>query len=120
MIASYLAATTVVPQSSNNPVALRSVSLQWAIVFRLLRQSRCLHIQNQTNTEQLQIMEALGGDKRWIDRFLGQHASILYYWALVVVFFFSPKWSYKFSEMLESAPSTSAEGCVFCLPVLRC
>ena len=50
------------------------------------------------------IMEALGGDRKWQDRFLGQHAAIFYYWALVVCFLISPKWSYKFSEMLESAP----------------
>lgn len=48
------------------------------------------------------IMEALGGDKNWRDRFLGQHAAVFYYWALVVCFIVSPKWSYKFSEMLES------------------
>jgi ubiquinol oxidase len=48
-------------------------------------------------------MEALGGDRKWQDRFLGQHAAVLYYWALVVCFVISPMWSYKFSEMLESA-----------------
>ena len=41
------------------------------------------------------------------DRFLGQHGAIFYYWALVIVFLISPKWSYKFSEMLESAPPPS-------------
>jgi hypothetical protein len=45
----------------------------------------------------------------WVqDRFLGQHGAIFYYWALVVCFLLSPKWSYKFSEMLESAHSQSA------------
>lgn len=28
----------------------------------------------------LQIMEALGGDQRWVDRFLGEHAAVFYYW----------------------------------------
>lgn len=49
-------------------------------------------------------MEALGGDRKWQDRFLGQHAAVFYYWALVLCFILAPKWSYKFSEMLESAP----------------
>ena len=53
----------------------------------------------------MQIMEELGGDKRWRDRFLAQHASIAYYWGLVLCFFISPKQSYRFSEMLESATS---------------
>lgn len=28
----------------------------------------------------LQIMEALGGDRRWVDRFAGEHAAVFYYW----------------------------------------
>ena len=39
----------------------------------------------------LLIMESLGGDKYWVDRFLGYHAAILYYWLLVVTYLFSPK-----------------------------
>lgn len=58
----------------------------------------------------LLIMESMGGDKRWVDRFLGQHAAVFYYWVLVLVFFASPSWSYKFSEMLEThAVSTYGE-----------
>ncbi len=29
-----------------------------------------------------QIMEALGGDQLWIDRFAAQHAAIIYYWCV--------------------------------------
>jgi ubiquinol oxidase len=55
-------------------------------------------------------MEAMGGDKRWRDRFIAQHAAVFYYWVLVVVYFISPSWSYKFSEMLEThAVSTYLE-----------
>lgn len=28
----------------------------------------------------LKIMESLGGDRLWIDRFFAQHAAVLYYW----------------------------------------
>jgi len=48
-------------------------------------------------------MESLGGDAKWNDRFMAQHAAVFYYWALIAAFLVSPKWSYKFSEMLESA-----------------
>jgi len=32
-----------------------------------------------------QIMEVLGGDRLWFDRFLAYHAAIVYYWVLVSV-----------------------------------
>lgn len=38
----------------------------------------------------LLIMEALGGDARWSDRFLGYHAAVLYYWLLVPTYLVSP------------------------------
>lgn len=64
---------------------------------------RLVHFAEEWNElHHLLIMEALGGDRRWQDRFLGQHAAVFYYWALVVSFLVSPKWSYKFSEMLET------------------
>jgi len=28
----------------------------------------------------LKIMESLGGDLEWVDRFFGQHAAFFYYW----------------------------------------
>ncbi len=50
----------------------------------------------------LAVMESLGGDQRWIDRFLAFHASLVYYWVLVALFFISPKQSYGFSLLLEA------------------
>ena len=32
----------------------------------------------------LLIMESLGGDSRWIDRFMAGHASIIYYWCVMM------------------------------------
>lgn len=44
------------------------------------------------------------------DRFLAFHASILYYWCLVFLFFISPEESYRFSQLIEShAVHTYAE-----------
>ena len=55
-------------------------------------------------------MEALGGDQRWSDRFLAQHAAILYYWILVGLWLLSPTLSYNFSELIEAhAVDTYAE-----------
>jgi ubiquinol oxidase len=50
----------------------------------------------------LQVMEALGGDQLWVDRFMAQHAAILYYWVLVALFLASPPLAYQFSELIES------------------
>ncbi len=53
----------------------------------------------------LQIMEALGGDALWIDRFLAQHGAILYYWVLVGFYLLFPNLAYNFSELVESHAS---------------
>lgn len=49
----------------------------------------------------LQIMEALGGDQLWIDRFLGQHAAVVYYWVLILLYALIPSLAYMFSELIE-------------------
>ena len=49
----------------------------------------------------LMIMESLGGDQLWIDRFMAQHAAVFYYWVLVLFFAISPSLAYVFSEMVE-------------------
>ena len=49
----------------------------------------------------LMIMESLGGDQLWIDRFMAQHAAVFYYWVLIAFFAVSPSKAYLFSEMVE-------------------
>ena len=51
------------------------------------------------------IMESLGGDQLWIDRFMAQHAAVFYYWVLVFFFAVSPSLAYVFSEMVEVPPT---------------
>eukprot|EP00879_Flechtneria_rotunda_P027372 GHRR01029320.1.p2 GENE.GHRR01029320.1~~GHRR01029320.1.p2 ORF type:complete len:127 (+),score=30.21 GHRR01029320.1:301-681(+) len=46
-------------------------------------------------------MESLGGDQLWFDRFLAEHASLLYYWGLILIYLFSPRLAYAFSELVE-------------------
>lgn len=50
----------------------------------------------------LLIMEALGGNSKWSDRFFGYHAALVYYWAIVAVYLFSPRIAYEFMELLEA------------------
>jgi Alternative oxidase len=53
----------------------------------------------------LQIMEALGGDQLWLDRFLAYHAAVVYYWVLIVFYLFAPELAYNFSELIEASRS---------------
>jgi ubiquinol oxidase len=46
-------------------------------------------------------MEALGGDQKWVDRFIAEHSAILYYWLLIGFYLFSPRLAYAFSELVE-------------------
>jgi len=74
-------------------------SLGW---WRAGSELRRVHFAEEWNElHHLLIMEALGGDQRWADRFVAQHSAILYYWILTLVFLASPALSYKFSELLE-------------------
>ena len=52
----------------------------------------------------LMIMESLGGDQLWVDRFMAQHAAVFYYWLLIAFYSFSPQLAYMFSEMVEVRP----------------
>ena len=44
----------------------------------------------------LQIMETLGGDQLWVDRFMGQHSAIFYYVVLCITYVVSPNLAYNF------------------------
>ena len=49
----------------------------------------------------LLIMESLGGDRWWIDRFFAQHTALLYYWVMVGLYFISPRSAYYMMEQIE-------------------
>jgi ubiquinol oxidase len=49
----------------------------------------------------LLIMESLGGDKVWADRFLARHVALLYYWIVIGLYLASPKAAYNFMELVE-------------------
>jgi ubiquinol oxidase len=74
-------------------------SLGW---WRAGAELRRVHFAEEWNElHHLQIMEALGGDARWTDRFMAAHASLFYYWACVVAYLASPDVAYAFSELVE-------------------
>ncbi|CAJ1922731.1 unnamed protein product [Cylindrotheca closterium] len=70
--------------------------------WRSIQLRKVHNAEDYNELHHLLIMEALGGDAIWSDRFLGYHIAIGYYWALIVVFFFSPAVAYEFMELLES------------------
>ncbi|XP_022955227.1 ubiquinol oxidase 4, chloroplastic/chromoplastic [Cucurbita moschata] len=50
----------------------------------------------------LLIMEELGGNDWWFDRFLAQHIAVAYYFMTVVMYMISPRMAYHLSECVES------------------
>ena len=39
-----------------------------------------LNVQEWNEMNHLKIMESLGGDRLWVDRFFAQHAAFVYFW----------------------------------------
>jgi len=71
---------------------------------------RKVHFAEEWNELQhLSIMESLGGDQLWLDRFVAQHAAVVYYWILVLTYMVSPKLSYQFSELVEGHATDTYE-----------
>lgn len=75
-------------------------SLGW---WRAGAEVRKVHFAEEWNElHHLQIMESLGGDQLWVDRFLAEHAAVFYYWVLVLMYAISPSSSYALSELIEN------------------
>ena len=49
----------------------------------------------------LLIMESLGGNRRFIDRFLARLTALIYYWVIVLLYMLSPRHAYYFSQLVE-------------------
>ncbi len=50
----------------------------------------------------LLIMESLGGERLWIDRFIAQHIAVAYYWVVVVLYMVFPQYAYYLMELIEN------------------
>lgn len=63
---------------------------------------RKIHFAEEWNEmHHLQIMESLGGDQMWFDRFLAEHSALLYYWLLIFFYLVNPKVAYNFMQRVE-------------------
>lgn len=61
-----------------------------------------IHYEEERNeSHHLQIMESLGGNSKWWNRFLARHGGMAYYGVLLILFMVSPKIAYLSSELLE-------------------
>jgi ubiquinol oxidase len=60
------------------------------------------HYEEEINeTHHLKIMESLGGNSKWWNRFIARHGAMAYYGILMVLFMASPRLAYLSSELLE-------------------
>ncbi|MDJ0568020.1 MAG: alternative oxidase [Pleurocapsa sp. MO_192.B19] len=57
--------------------------------------------QSWNELHHLLIIEALGGDRFWLDRLLARTTAVIYYWIIVAVYFISPRAAYRFMELVE-------------------
>jgi ubiquinol oxidase len=57
--------------------------------------------QTMNEYHHLLIMEDLGGDERFVDRFFAQHAAFAYYWLTCLLYIVSPRMAYNLSEQVE-------------------
>lgn len=63
---------------------------------------RKIHFAEEWNEmHHLQIMESLGGDQSWFDRFVAEHSAIAYYWLLIFFYLVNPKLAYNFMQRVE-------------------
>ena len=60
------------------------------------------HYEEEANeTHHLRIMESLGGNSKWWNRFFARHGAMAYYGVLLILFMISPRTAYNSSELLE-------------------
>lgn len=70
----------------------------WEIDGELKR----IHLDEEINESMhLRIMESLGGNTLWWNRFLARHGAMAYYMVLVFLYLFNPRMAYLSSELLE-------------------
>ena len=58
--------------------------------------------QTMNEFHHLLIMEAMGGDKKFADRFFAQHMAVAYYGMTCLVYLASPRMAYNLSEQVEA------------------
>ena len=96
----FLESVARMPYFSYNTMLTVYELLGW---WRRSSELRRVHFAEEWNEyHHLLIMESLGGDRRWRDRFLAQHAALVYYVVLLALWLVSPALAYNFSELIEA------------------
>ena len=104
----YLETVARIPYFGYNTMIFLYETLGW---WRRSAKLKKTHFQEEWNEfHHLLIMESLGGDQAWFDRFVGQHSALAYYLITLIMWVVSPTLAYNFSELIEAhAVDTYAE-----------
>jgi len=70
-------------------------------MFRKANYMKLHFTESWNEMHHLLIMEELGGNQAWPDRFLAQHTAFFYYWFIVVVYIMNPVMAYNLNEAVE-------------------
>jgi ubiquinol oxidase len=57
--------------------------------------------QSWNEQHHLLIMEEMGGNERWADRFVAQHIAVFYYWTVVALYMHNPTLAYNLNQAVE-------------------
>ena len=77
--------------------------------WRRSTEAKRVHFAEEYNEfHHLLIWESLGGDQAWRVRFLAQHAAIIYFFVLILLWTVSPTLAYNFSELMYAPHALSA------------
>jgi len=61
-----------------------------------------MHFSEEWNElHHLLIMESMGGNKKWGDKFLAQHSAFAYFWFIAGCYVFNPTLAYNFNQVVE-------------------
>jgi len=104
----YLETVARIPYFGYNTMIFLYETLGW---WRRSAKLKKTHFKEEWNEfHHLLIMESLGGDQAWFDRFVGQHSALAYYVLTLIMWVVSPTLAYNFSELIEAhAVDTYAE-----------
>jgi len=96
----FLETVARMPYFSYNTMLTMYELMGW---WRRSSELRRVHFAEEWNEyHHLLIMESLGGDRLWRDRFLAQHSALVYYFVLMGLWLVSPALAYNFSELIEA------------------
>ena len=104
----YLETVARIPYFAYNTMIFLYETLGW---WRRSAKLKKTHFQEEWNEfHHLLIMESLGGDQAWFDRFVGQHSALAYYLITLIMWLVSPTLAYNFSELIEVSSQYLVEG----------